>query len=439
MVCLVSRRGASTGLAARARGLRLARHQRGRGLLLHRVDIDHHRADVAAPGELVHGVEEHLFEDGAQTACPGATQQRLVGDALQCLPSEVELDVFEIEHLAVLLDERVLRLREDLDQRVAVEAAHRADHRQTADELGDETELQQVFRQHLREQLAGVLVGLAANRAVEAHTLVADTALDDLLEPGKRAAADEQDVGRIDLDELLMRVLAPTLRWHRRDGSFEDLQQRLLHTLAADVAGDRRVLALAGDLVDLVDVDDAGLGLLDVEVGGLDQLQENVLDVFTDIAGLGERSGIGDCERHVQQTRQRLGKVRLAAAGWPEQHDVALGQLHLVAPADACALLVLDAPVVVVDRDRQDLLGLVLTDDIIVEEGADLPWRRQLLETDLAGVGQLLFDDLVAEVDALVADVDAGPGNQPLDLLLRLPAERALQQFTGVAEFGHGC
>jgi hypothetical protein len=46
-----------------------------------------------------------------------------------------------------------------------------------------------------------------------------------------------------------------------RDGrrrAFEDLQQRLLHALARHVAGDGREPRLAGDLVDLVDVDDAG-------------------------------------------------------------------------------------------------------------------------------------------------------------------------------------
>ena len=94
-----------------------------------------------------------------------------------------------------------------------------------------------------------------------------------------------------------MRVLAAALRRHRGRGALEDLEQRLLDALARHVAGDRRVLALAGDLVDLVDVDDAGLGLLDVVVGGLDELQQDVLDVLADVAGLGERGGVGDGER----------------------------------------------------------------------------------------------------------------------------------------------
>ena len=175
--------------------------------------------------------------------------------------------------------------------------------------------------------------------------------------PANAPPQDEQHVGGVDLDELLVRVLAPALRRHRRLRALEDLQQRLLHALAGDVAGDRRVLALAGDLVDLVDVDDPGLGPLDVEVGGLDQLEQDVLDVLADVAGLGERGGVGDGERHVEQPGERLGEVRLAAAGRAEQQDVRLRQLDLVAAADAHRLLVLDPPVVVVDGDGEDLLG----------------------------------------------------------------------------------
>ena len=75
------------------------------------------------------------------------------------------------------------------------------------------------------------------------------------------AAAYEQDVGGVDLQELLLRVLAPALRWHRSDGAFYDLEQRLLHALARDVAGDREVVGLAADLVDLVDLDDKRGGI----------------------------------------------------------------------------------------------------------------------------------------------------------------------------------
>ena len=92
---------------------------------------------------------------------------------------------------------------------------------------------------------------------LEAERLLAGAPLDLLVEADERAAADEQDVRRVDLEELLVRVLAPALRRNVGDGAFEDLQQRLLDAFARHVAGDRGVLVLAADLVDFVDVDDA--------------------------------------------------------------------------------------------------------------------------------------------------------------------------------------
>src|SRR5690606_22785695 len=133
-----------------------------------------------------------------------------------------------------------------------------------------------------------ILLLRTADVGAEADATPTGAGLDDVLDAGERTTADEEDVGGVDLDELLMRVLATALRRHRRGGALEDLQQRLLNAFTGDVARDRRVLALARDLVDLVDVDDAGLGLLDVVVRGLDQLEEDVLDVLTDVAGFGE-------------------------------------------------------------------------------------------------------------------------------------------------------
>src|SRR5690606_42132408 len=48
---------------------------------------------------------------------------------------------------------------------------------------------------------------------------------DDLLQAGERAAQDEQDVGRVDLDEILVGVFAPSLWGDARDRAFQDLQQ----------------------------------------------------------------------------------------------------------------------------------------------------------------------------------------------------------------------
>ena len=212
-------------------------------------------------------------------------------------------------------------------------------------------------------------LGFALGVGPEAERLLADAALDHLVEADEGAAADEQDVRGVDLVELLVRVLAAALRRHVGDRALEDLEQRLLHALARDVAGDRGVLVLARDLVDLVDVDDALLALLDVAAGRLQQLEDDVLDVLADVAGLGERRGVDDRERHREQPGQRLGEQRLAGAGRADQQDVRLGQLDVVL---AALLADLDPLVVVVDRDRELLLGLLLADHVLVEELLDL-------------------------------------------------------------------
>ncbi len=163
-------------------------------------------------------------------------------------------------------------------------------------------------------------------------------------------------------------MLASALGRHVGHGALEDLQQGLLHALARDVAGDRGVAALAPDLVDLVDVDDALLGGRDVVVGGLQQAHQDVLHVLAHVAGLGQGRGVGDGEGHVQEAGQGLGQQRLAGAGVAQQQDVALVDLDAVA-----GLLLVDALVVVVDRDGEADLGLFLADHVLVEVLADLP------------------------------------------------------------------
>ena len=133
-------------------------------------------------------------------------------DCLERIVGEVELDTVELEELLVLADECVLRLGQDLHERLVVEVVHVGDDRQTPDELGDQPVLQQVLGQHVLEDVADVLLFHLADVGTEADALAADAVLDDLLEAGECTTTDEQDVRRVDLDELLVRVLAPTLR-----------------------------------------------------------------------------------------------------------------------------------------------------------------------------------------------------------------------------------
>ena len=204
----------------------------------------------------------------------------------------------------------------------------------------------------------------------------------------------------------------------------DDLQQRLLHPLAGDVAGNGGVGALAGELIDLVDVDDAVLGAGHIVVGRLDEAQEDILHVLAHVPGLGQARGVGDGEGDVQDAGHGLGEQGLAGARGPDEEDVALLDLPLFSGGVGPGALV-----VVVHRHAEHPLGPVLGDDVLVEAGDDFPGREGLGHFDGGGGrggGALLGQHLLADPDALVTDKDsAGPGDQPLHLGLDLATERA--------------
>ena len=95
-------------------------------LVQHHGPVDHALGDVGTPGEVVHHFEQHLFEDGAETAGPRTPQQCLFGHRLEGVIGQFELDVIELEHPLVLAGERVLRLDQDADERLLVQVGHRA-------------------------------------------------------------------------------------------------------------------------------------------------------------------------------------------------------------------------------------------------------------------------------------------------------------------------
>ena len=219
-------------------------------------------------------------------------------------------------------------------------------------------------------------------------------------------------------------MLATTLRRNRGGRAFHQLEQRLLHAFTRHVARDRRVFGLAADLVDLVDIDDAALRLLDIIVGCLEQLEDDILHVLADIAGFGQRGGVSHGEGHVERLGQRLRQQRLAAAGRADEQDVRLGQFHLTRLG-----AMVEALVMIVDRDRQDALGALLADHIIVEHIADLLRGRHaaILLADETALG-LLANDVVAQFHAFIADEDGRPRDQLAHLMLRLAAEGAVKR-----------
>src|SRR5918997_162623 len=400
-----------------------ARYKRRLNTVLDRVHVHDALVYVGAARKLVHGRQKRRLQDAPQAAGAGAALQRELRYARQGLVRKGEVHLVVAEELPVLAHERVLGLGEDTHQVGLLQATQGGDDRQTPHELRYKPVLQEVLGQGELQDRVFLLPETGVYVGAEADALLTNALADDLLEAAEGAAADEQDVLGVYLQKVLVRVLAPVLRRHGGHRALQDLEQSLLYALARDVARDRGVVRLAGDLVYLVYVDDPGLRLLHVEVGGLDKLEQDILHVLAYVAGLGKGRGVGYGERDVEDLGERLGQKRLAGAGRTDQQDVGLLQLGAVRGLRAH----LDALVVVVDGDGQDLFRVVLADHVLVEDAVYLPRLGEVVVFQDLGAGELLVDDLVAQLDALVADIDAGAGYELPDLALALTAEGALQ------------
>ena len=256
--------------------------------------------------------------------------------------------------------------------------------------------------------------------------------------------------------------------------ALKNLKQRLLNALARNIAGDGEVLGLARDLVDLVHVDNANLRALNVAIGSVDELEQDVLHILAHVAGLSKRGSISNGKRHLEDARERLGEQGLTGTGGTKQQNVGLGELHLVhiiVELRVQAVVkgrkrgaALDhAAIVVVHGNRHGALGVLLTHNIGRKLVIDLVRRRHVrddltvvLELKALGLGvhgglgcrltvvveearqlaiagsihkvrsQRLLQDLGAGGDALVADKDVGRTlNKAANLPLLFSAEGA--------------
>src|SRR5580704_14172787 len=101
----------------------------------------------------------------------------------------------------------------------------------------------------------------------------------------------------------------------------------------------------------------------------------------------------------------------------------------------------IESLVMIVDRDREHLLGVILADDVVVQNFADFARRRDAVARLHQRGLVLLADDVHALLDALVANEHGRPGDELAHLVLALTAERAVERILGVAAANpaHSC
>src|SRR6266481_1174731 len=125
---------------------------------------------------------------------------------------------------------------------------------------------------------------------------------------------------------------------------------------------------------------------------------------------------------------------RLAGAGRANQQDIRLRELDVVVLG-----LVVETLVVIMDRDREHLLGVILADHVVVENLAYLLGSWDAIARLHQRGFILLTDDIHAQFDAFVADKHGRTGDELAHLVLALAAERAMERFLGFAavDFAH--
>ncbi len=128
--------------------------------LLHHLGGDLQLLDFLVAGQVIHQVQHQFFEDHAQAACAYLAIQRFDCNSFGGIRRKFQLNAFVLKQPLILLENRITRLGEDLDQRGFVELIEQSQNRQTADEFGYKAELDQVLWLRLAQQFG---IALAAN------------------------------------------------------------------------------------------------------------------------------------------------------------------------------------------------------------------------------------------------------------------------------------
>src|SRR4029077_1926549 len=116
-----------------------------------------------------------------------------------------------LEHALILLGERILRASQNFDEGRLGKIAERRQDRQGADEFGNQSKLQKILGFHFAQNLSRAAFVRGADIRAETHRRTVRAAGDDLVEAGEGTANDEENVGRVDLQELLLRMFATAL------------------------------------------------------------------------------------------------------------------------------------------------------------------------------------------------------------------------------------
>ena len=208
-----------------------------------KVGGDANLANVRSGGNFEHHIRHGLLQNGAESACTGVTLQRHSGDRAQRLVLKGQRDAVHIKQLHILLDQGVLGLADDANECFVVKIVQRDDDGQTTDQLGNQAEFHNVVRSNVAENALFAALFLFHDGTLKADGLISASALNQLFQAVEGAAADKENIFGIDAQKFLVGMLSSALGRNVGNGTLQNFQERLLYTLAGNVAGDGAVFA----------------------------------------------------------------------------------------------------------------------------------------------------------------------------------------------------
>ena len=154
-------------------------------MLFDKVFCDDDLFDALLGGDIVHHGEHEFFHDGAKPARADVACNGEFCNSLARAVFKFQLHAVERQQLCILLDDCILRLTQDTNQRRFVEIIQRGDDRQSAHKLGNQPVLDDVMRIDIPIDAARSLFLLRFNLAAETDGLSALPLFDDLRKPIK--------------------------------------------------------------------------------------------------------------------------------------------------------------------------------------------------------------------------------------------------------------
>ncbi len=133
---------------------------------------------------------------------------------------------------------------------------------------------------------------------------------------------------------------------------------------------------------------------------------------------------VDNSKRHVKQFRNGPRQQGLSRTCRAHHNDIALLDFHAI-----LILRLLQPLIVVIDGHRKETLGLVLSDDILIEIVLDVDRLRYrllfeaALSLRLRGIGEILLHNPVGLLCAVLADIAVHTGDEQPALPFRPSAE----------------